>query len=149
MCSQGWEWGPAPEVLKSVGPSTAPTSLQNSCVSLPSCSVMSDSATPWTSLPGCSVHEILQARILEWVPMLSSRRFSWPRDQTHVSLCFLHWQVGSLSPNHQGNPNNKFINKIKQWFCYNKVCCGSLEVLLCLDLSLKEFLHILFQKWLY
>ena len=35
--------------------------------------------------PGSSVHGILQARILEWVAMLSSRRSSWPRDQSHVS----------------------------------------------------------------
>ena len=32
------------------------------------------------SLPGSSVHEILPARILEWVTMLSSRGSSWPRD---------------------------------------------------------------------
>ena len=37
------------------------------------------------SLPGSSVHEILQARILEWLATLSSRGSSWPRDQTHVS----------------------------------------------------------------
>ena len=50
-------------------------------------SVMYDSATPWTvcSLPGSSVHEILQARILEWVAISSSRWSFWPRDQTRVS----------------------------------------------------------------
>ena len=37
------------------------------------------------SLPASSVHGILQARILEWVAMPSSRGSSWPRDQTHVS----------------------------------------------------------------
>ena len=37
------------------------------------------------SLPGFSVHGILQARILEWVAMPSSRRSSWPRDWTPVS----------------------------------------------------------------
>ena len=36
-------------------------------------------------LPGSSVHEILQARILEWVIISSSRGSSWPRDQTLVS----------------------------------------------------------------
>ena len=36
------------------------------------------------SLPGSSVHGILQARILEWVAMPSSRESSWPTDQTHV-----------------------------------------------------------------
>ena len=37
------------------------------------------------SLPGFSVHRILQARILEWVAMPSSRRSYQPRDQTCVS----------------------------------------------------------------
>ena len=37
------------------------------------------------SLPGSSVHEILQARILEWGAMHPSRESSWPRDQTHIS----------------------------------------------------------------
>ena len=34
------------------------------------------------SPPGSSVHGILQARILEWVAMPSSRGSSWPRDRT-------------------------------------------------------------------
>ena len=37
------------------------------------------------NLPGSSVHGILQARILEWVAMPSSRGFSQPSDQTQVS----------------------------------------------------------------
>ena len=37
------------------------------------------------SLPGSSVHEIFQARILECVPISSSRGSSWPRDWTSVS----------------------------------------------------------------
>ena len=37
------------------------------------------------SLPDFSVHEILQARILEWVAMPSSRGSSQPRNRTHVS----------------------------------------------------------------
>ena len=35
--------------------------------------------------PSSSAHEILQARILEWVTISSSRESSWPRDQTHIS----------------------------------------------------------------
>ena len=35
--------------------------------------------------PGSSVHEILQARILEWVAVPFSRGSSQPRDQTQVS----------------------------------------------------------------
>ena len=43
-----------------------------------SCLVVSDSATPWTAAH--QVHGILQARILEWVAMPSSRGSSRPRD---------------------------------------------------------------------
>ena len=60
-------------------------------------SVVSDSATLWDpSPPGSSVHGILQARILEWVSMPSSRGSSPPRDRTHVSLSLLHGQARSL-----------------------------------------------------
>ena len=34
---------------------------------------------------GCTVHGILQARILEWVAVLFSRRSSQPRDRIQVS----------------------------------------------------------------
>ena len=37
------------------------------------------------SLPGSSVHRILQARILEWVAISFSREHSWCRDWTQVS----------------------------------------------------------------
>ena len=39
---------------------------------------------PHYSLPGSSVHGILQARTLEWVAVPFSRVSSPPRDQTHV-----------------------------------------------------------------
>ena len=49
---------------------------------------------------GCSVHGILQARILEWVAISSSRGSSQPRDHTHVSCIpcigrqtFYHWAI--------------------------------------------------------
>ena len=48
------------------------------------------------SPPGCSVHRILQARILEWVAMPSSRGCSRPRDWTHVSC--IGRQILSLPP---------------------------------------------------
>ena len=38
------------------------------------------------SPPASSAHGILQARILEWVAISSSRGFYWPRDQTRISL---------------------------------------------------------------
>ena len=53
------------------------------------------------SPPGSSVHGILQARILDWIAMPSSRGSSWPRDQT---LCLLHWQEGSFPPAPPGKP---------------------------------------------
>ena len=37
------------------------------------------------SLPGSSVHEILQARIMEWLAVPFPRRSSQPRDRTQVS----------------------------------------------------------------
>ena len=47
------------------------------------------------SLPGSSVHGILQARILEWVTISFSRGSSQPRDRTQVSCigsrCFNLW----------------------------------------------------------
>ena len=51
--------------------------------SLQSCPTLCDPMD--SSLPGSSVRGILQARILEWVAMLSSRASSQPKDLTHVS----------------------------------------------------------------
>ena len=63
------------------------TRLKRLSSSSSSRSAVSDSSIPRTvcSLPGSSVHGILQARILEWVAMPSSRGSSQPRDQTQVS----------------------------------------------------------------
>ena len=52
------------------------------------------------SLPGSSIHGILQARILEWVTISFSRGSSQPRDQTWVSRiggrCFNLWTSWSI-----------------------------------------------------
>ena len=59
--------------------------------SLQSCLTLCD-PMDW-SPPGSSVHGMLQARILEWVAISSSRGSSQPRDRIpHL----LHWQEGSL-----------------------------------------------------
>ena len=42
------------------------------------------------SPPGCSVHGIFQARILQWVAIPFSRGSYWPRDWTQVS-CIAGW----------------------------------------------------------
>ena len=49
-------------------------------------SVMSTVCDPMDcSLPGSSVHRIVQSSILEWVAISYFRGSSWPRDQTQVS----------------------------------------------------------------
>ena len=54
--------------------------------------------------PGSSVHGILQARILEWVAMSSSRGSSQPRDQTGVCCvsCIGRWIL--YPPSNWGSP---------------------------------------------
>ena len=61
--------------------------------------------------PVSCVHGIFQARILEWVVMITSRGSSQPRDQTCV-LCLLHWQAGSL-------PLAPHISKIIWYFNFS------------------------------
>ena len=57
-------------------------------------------------LPGSSVHGTLQAWILEWVVMSSSRGSSWPRDWTSISYisCIGRWVLYHQC--HQGSPCN-------------------------------------------
>ena len=55
------------------------------CLVTKSCPTLCDPVD--YSPPGSSVHDILQAGILEWVAMLFSRGSSWPGDGTWVS-CF-------------------------------------------------------------
>ena len=65
------------------------------------------------SLPDSSVHGLVQARILEWVAVSSSRGSFQPRNRTHIS-CLLHWQVGSLPLAPPGKPS--FHNRwLQSW----------------------------------
>ena len=57
------------------------------------------------SLPGSSVHGILQARILERVAIPFSKESSQSRNRTCVSYNLLHWQVSSLPLSHHGSPH--------------------------------------------
>ena len=50
-----------------------------------SCPTHCDPVDYTYSPSGSSVHEILQARILEWVAILFSRGSTWPKDWTRVS----------------------------------------------------------------
>ena len=70
------------------------------------------------SLPGSSVRGILQARILEWVAMLSSMGSSQPKDPTQVSRVagrFLTIWATWEALCHQGS-SHLFL-KFKLWLC--------------------------------
>ena len=97
--------------------------------SLQSCPTLCD---PMDCCPSdSSVHGILQARILEWVAVLSSRGSSQPREQTHISpVACLGWQVLShwrylgsplitSSPCRSklhGNKANPFLQKLREFW---------------------------------
>ena len=91
--------------------------------SLQSCLILHDPVDH--SPPGFSVHGILQARILEWVAMPSSRGPAQPRDWTQVSRIsggfFTIWatrEVGSICFLWEKKiPNLKQL--IKVWFYLN------------------------------
>ena len=69
------------------------------------------------SLPGSSVHGILQARLLEWVAIPFSRGSSQPRDQTTVPAL----QADSLLSEPPGKPQqsgNTWVNLNKIYYKY-------------------------------
>ena len=70
--------------------------------SLQLCPTLCDSMD--CSPPGSSVHGILQAGMLEWIAISFSVKSSQRRDQTHVSLCLLHWRADSLPLVPPGKP---------------------------------------------
>ena len=76
------------------------------------------------SPPAFYVHGILQARILEWVAISSSRRSSQPRDQTCISYIFLQWQAGSLPlalPGRQISAAKLLSHFSHAWLCATPV----------------------------
>ena len=60
-------------------------------------------------MPRSSVHGILQARILEWVAMPSSRGSSQPRDGPRSPTL----QVDSLPSEPPGKPGGQYGNSLK------------------------------------
>jgi len=64
--------------------------------SLQSCPTLYDPMD--CNLPGSSVHGIVQAKILEWIAMPSSRGIFLTQGSNPCLLCLLHWQTGSLAP---------------------------------------------------
>ena len=75
-------------------------------------SVVSDSLRPYGLCrpPGSSVHGILQAIILEWVAMSSSRGSSGLN--LHL-LCLLPWPAGSLPLAPPGKPHHVAVGAMK------------------------------------
>ena len=67
------------------------------------------------SLPGSSVHGILQARILGWVAIPFSRGFSQPRDRTRISCIagafFTNWAIREALISSPVYQEDKFIAK--------------------------------------
>ena len=61
------------------------------------------------SLPGSSVHGILQVRILEWVAMPSSKGSSQPKYQTHI-FCIFSSTSGFFITEQLGKPH------IMEWY---------------------------------
>ena len=63
------------------------------------------------SLPGSSVHGVLQARMLELVVISFSRGSSWPRDWTRISYvsCIGRWVLYPLMP--LGKPQSEWERK--------------------------------------
>ena len=86
------------------------------------CEVAQSCPTLWDpmdcSLPGSSLHGILQARVLEWVAISFSRGSSQPRDRTQVSRipgrCFNLWATreGLRQPCVQQAYRHHFSNSI-------------------------------------
>ena len=108
------------------------------------------------SPPGSSVHGILQARILEWVAMPSSRGSSQPRNQTHVS-CVSCIAGGFFTAEPPGKPTclSLFRKIYQQGHCkplvwlYLPTCYG-LHVNSKSDTQILNRLnHFIFQKVMY
>ena len=59
------------------------------------------------SLSGSSVHEIFQAKILEWVAISFSRGIFPTQGLSLCLLHLLHWQADSLPLSHLGNPDKE------------------------------------------
>ena len=79
----------------------------------------------YCSLPGSSLHGILQARVLEWVAIFFSRVSSRPRDRTQVSSipgrCFNLWATREAHmPGTDGNSCHSTMYR-RQGQCFQSV----------------------------
>ena len=93
--------------------------LEQECMHAQSCPTLCDPMD--YSLPGSSVHGIIQARILEWVAISFSRRSSRPRDQTCISCIgswilnhWAIWEALGYSTGMVNFPNNRIYAGISE-----------------------------------
>ena len=94
---------------QSIGVSTSASVLSMNVLCLVSQSCWTFATNPTDcSLPGFSVHGILQARILDWVVMPSSRGSSYPGIEPRYPAL----QAASLQSSHQGSPFNEYSGLI-------------------------------------
>ena len=68
------------------------------------------------SLPGCSVHGILQAEILEWVAIPISWGSFWPRDRTWVSCTAGRFLTFSATREAQGSVIHALFSASSLWY---------------------------------
>ena len=97
--------------------------------------------------PGSSVHGILQARILKWVAIASSRGSSWPRDQTHISCgsctgrrILYHWAKWKPMTNLDSVSKNKDITLLTIVYTV-RVLVFSIVMYGCKSWSIKKTEH--------
>ena len=89
LCLLHWQAGSSP-LVPPLRATTWLFNLDPACAQ--SCPTLFDPLD--CSPPGSSVHEISQARILEWVAIFSFRSSSQLRDQTHIScVSCIGWQI--------------------------------------------------------
>ena len=101
------------------------SSLVRACSVTQSCPTLCNPVD--CSPPASSVHGVLQARILEWVSISSSRGSSWLRDQTLVScVSCIGRQIFFPPLSHPGSPlpwlngDNNQTNFIVLWWKLNE-----------------------------
>ena len=86
-----------------------------------------------SSPPGSSVYGVSQARLVEWVAMASSRKSSWPRDQTRVScigeqIFFLPEPPGKPMGRQSWKPVNAIKGDIRKDLNWNNKISVQIEI---------------------
>ena len=69
------------------------------------------------SLPGSSLHRILQSIILEWVAMTSPRGSFWLKDQTHISFISCIGSCILIQLSHLGRSWSIIFDINLWWMC--------------------------------